>query len=385
MKGHIRKRSKNSWSLVIELERDANGKRRQKWYTVRGTKRDAERELHRLLTSVYESTYVEPNKLTVAQFLEQWLEGYAKGNVSRETFYRYRGIVRRDLIPALGRLPLSKLQALHIQTYYSNALEAGRKDGKGGLSKKTILQIHRILREALHHAVRWKLLARNPADVVDAPRPQRKEMRALDEKETMQLLNTAQGRRFYYPIMVAVTTGMRRGEILGLRWKDVNLDARSLSVRQCLEQVDGRFAFKPPKTAKSRRSIALSPITVEALRAHKREQAKERLLLGHAYQNHDLVFPRPDGEPWSPDALTHGLSDIVQGTELEGITFHSLRHSHATQLLRQGVHPKIVSERLGHSTVSITLDIYSHVLPGMQEDAALKVDAALRAAVRDNK
>lgn len=384
MKGHIRKRGKESWSIIIDLGRDETGKRRQKWATVRGLRADAERELRRLLTSLDQGTFVEPNKLVVGEYLEQWLKNYAKSSVSGKTFERYADIVRSHLIPAFGSIPLLKLQPLHIQGYYTKALESGRRNGLGGLSAQTVLHHHRVLREALNRAIKWRLLIRNPADAVEPPKPEHKDMRALTETETAKLLERARSSKAYMPVLIAVTTGMRRGELLALRWKDVDLNNAGLSVRQSLEQTKEGLRFKQPKTTKGRRTIALPSLLVDALRVHKAEQAKVRLMMGPGYQDHGLVYANPDGTPYPPDSLTATFRSMVRKTALVGVRFHDLRHTHATQLLLQGVHPKIVSERLGHATVSITLDLYSHVLPGMQEDAALKVDAALRAAIKDS-
>jgi integrase len=378
MKGHIKKRGR-SWSIVIDVGRDpGTGKRKQKWMTVTGTKGDAQRKLRKYLTPLDEGTFVEPSKISVGEFLEQWLETYARPNTSGKTFERYAELVRKDLIPLLGMYPLQKLQPLHVQACYTKLYER--------LSAKTVLQHHRVLRKALQHAAKWGLVARNVAgtDLVDAPKPVHKEVRALDEIQTARLLVLARGRRFYLPVVLAVTTGMRRGEICGLRWGDVDLDAGVISVRQSLEQTKSGLRFKPPKTTKGRRRIDLGSLALDALQAHKVEQAKERLLIGKGYQDYGLVVANVDGTPYPPDSLTSSFASMIRRTkdkELKRLRFHDLRHSHATQLFRQGIHPKIVSERLGHATVSITLDLYSHVLPGMQEDAANKADAALRAAM----
>src|SRR5436190_6464374 len=180
MKGHIRQRGPQSWAVVLELGRDATGKRRQKWHTVRGGKKDAQRELARLLHEINTGGYVEPSRMTLSDYLDRWLDDYARASVSAKTFERYEEIIRLHLKPALGHHPLSKLQPLHIARYYSEALASGRKDGRGGLSARSVLHHHRLLRSALHQAVKWLLVPRNPADAVDPPRPQYREMRALD-------------------------------------------------------------------------------------------------------------------------------------------------------------------------------------------------------------
>ncbi len=319
--------------------------------------------------------------MTVGDYLETWLADYAKPNVAGKTFERYADIVRGHIRPALGHLMLQKLHPLHVQEFYSTALAEGRRDGRGGLSAQTVLHCHRILRGALNQAVRWQLLVRNPADAVVPPRPVRREMMALDETGTVLLLNAAKRSRLYGPIMLAVTTGLRRGEVLALRWTAIDLNRGTLSVREALEQTRDGLAFKQPKTAKGRRIVDLPRIAIEELQTHKMEQAQQRLLLGPAYEDHGLVFPEPDGRPWAPDKLSSALAALVRRAGFTGLRLHDLRHTHATQLLKEGVHPKVVSERLGHATVAITLDTYSHVLPGIQRDAAERIDAAIRLAL----
>jgi integrase len=206
-------------------------------------------------------------------------------------------------------------------------------------------------------------------------------MRALDEHATAKLLGAAEDTRLALPVMLAVTTGLRRGEILGLRWRDVDLQGGTLAVRPSLEQTRDGLAFKQPKTSKGRRVVALPSLALDALHQHKARQAAVKLALGPAYDDHDLVCAREDGRPWPPDGFSTAFVNLVRKAGIPPTRFHDLRHTHATQLLRQGVHPKIVSERLGHATVGITLDVYSHVLPGMQEEAAARTDAALRAAL----
>ncbi len=381
MRGHIRQRGPRSWAIVLDLGRDAAGRRRQKWHSIRGTRRDAERELARLLHEIHTGAYVEPSRMKLSDYLDRWLEDYARPNVSGKTFERYEEIVRLHLKPALGHHELSKLQPIHLARYYAQALASGRVKGKGGLSARSVLHHHRVLHAALQQAVKWLLLPRNPAEAVDPPRPEHREMRALDEAATAELLRAASSSRLYLPVLLAVTTGLRRGEILGLRWQDIVFENSTLAVRQSLEQTRAGLAFKQPKTSKGRRVVALPTITLEALNRERARQAEVKLALGGAYQDHDLVCARDDGLPWPPDTFSSAFVGLVRRAGISVVRFHDLRHTHATQLLRQGVHPKIVSERLGHATVGITLDVYSHVLPGMQAEAASKTDAALREAL----
>lgn len=383
MKGHIRKRGERSWAVVLDLGRDPGGKRRQKWHSVRGTKKDAERELAKLVHALNTGDYVEPAKLTLAEYLEQWLDS-ARANVSGKTYERYEEIVRRHLAPALGSRTLSKLQPLQIQSYYSRALETGRLDGAGGLSRQTVLHHHRVLSEALNRAVKWQLIVRNPADAVEAPRPARKEMNALDEAQTAWLLEVVDGTDLNIPVLLAVTTGMRRGEFLALRWTDIDFDTATAAVNRSLEQTNKSVIFKSPKGRRGR-VVSLPRLTLVALKEHRESQLERQRNLGAAYHDNGLICAKHDGSIWKPDTLTADFARLAKRACLKSVRLHDLRHSHASQLLRRGVHPKVVSERLGHSTVGITLDVYSHVLPGIQEEAAGRVDAALREAIEKRR
>lgn len=382
MRGSIERRGKSSWRITVDMEPDVSGERRRVRETVRGLKRDAEARLAQILADLANGGFAEPTTLTVKDYLARWIE-HVESKVSRKTHHRYSEIVDRHLVPALGSQRLQKLRPLHIQGMYAAALKNGRLDGKGGLAPRTVLHHHRVLHEALRQAVRWQLLSANPCDAVEAPTPERREMASADADETARLLSAAEGTTLYVPIMVAVTTGLRRGELLALRWRDVDLEGGRLFVTRTVEEVKGELRFKEPKTEKSRRQIRLSPITVDALRLQRKQQAERRLLFGPDYQDNDLVFDAPAGEPWPPMRFSGVYRGLVKRAGLR-LRFHDLRHSHATQLLAQGIHPKIVSERLGHSTIALTLDTYSHVLPTMQDEAAEKIDESLRAAMGRN-
>jgi len=376
--GSIREQGKQSWEIRLYLGRDATGRKQYKSHTVRGSKRDAQRELTKLLNSVHEGQYVAPVRLTVSEFLEKWLLDYAKPKVAAKTFERYAELLRLHVSPLIGAHVLSKLEPLHIQHAYSKLLQSGRRDGKGGLSPQTVTHCHRVLRKALKHAVKWQLLARNPAEAADPPRVEHREMTTLDEKEVVSLLKAVRGTRLELPVVLAVTTGLRRGEMLGLRWRDIDFDRNLLAVRQSVEQTRSGLAFKEPKTRRGKRVVALPNVTVEALRRHRTDQGKRRLQLGAAYEDHGLVLTRLDGRPVAPAEISKDFARLVSKKNIRRISLHNLRHTHATLLLRANVHPKVVSERLGHATIGITLDTYSHVLPDMQETAAKKLDAALK-------
>jgi integrase len=380
-KGHIRARGPGAWELKYDAGIDpVTGRRITKYKTVHGAKRDAQRELRAILTAIDGGTYADPSKLTVAEWLRQWLDE-AQHSAARKTLERYREIVERHLVPALGAIALTKLQAILIQHYYVEALASGRRDGTGGLSARTVNHHDRVLNVAMKRARALRLIPTNPVEDVSRPRVEQHEMQVLEPAECTALLAAARDSRIFPIIVLTLGTGLRRGEVLGLRWSDIDLARGILIVQQSLEQTRAGLAFKTPKTRKSRRTIALSPTLVEVLQAHRAKQAAERLALGMSRAPDGLTFTRLDGDPIWPDALTKEFGRIVRRANVRRITFHGLRHTHATDLLRAGVHPKIASERLGHSTVGITLDTYSHATPSLQEDAAMRIDAALRATL----
>ncbi len=377
--GHIRPRGKGAWELKYDVGIDPlTGRRVTKYATVRGPKRDAQRELRRRLDAVDQGRHADPGKLSAGGWLREWLD-LAQNEFSPTTWERFADIVNKHLIPALGALPLAKLQPVHIQSYYAKALKSGRRDGKGGLSPQTICHHHGVLSLALKRARSLRLIATNPVEDVKRPKVERQEIEYLDPSDAVKLLRTAAGTRLHAPIFLALATGVRRGELLALRWSDLDLDRGSLTVAQAIEQTKaGGLRFKPPKTKRSRRVIALSPSVVDLLRAHKVQQARERLALGLGKDDLGLVFTRLDGSIINPRNFTKKFSRLVAQAEVRLISLHGLRHTHITDLLRAGVHPKIASERAGHASVAITMDIYSHAVPGLQEDAALRIDSALR-------
>jgi len=345
---------------------------------VKGSKKDAERELREKLRVLEAGAYVKPQKISLGGYLEQWVQNYVMVHTSPRTCEGYQAIVRRYLVPALGGIPLCQLQPQHLQNYYANALSHGRLDGKGGLSARTVLHQHRVLSQALSHAVKQGLLVRNVAGAVVAPRPGRTQMATLSFADVPRFLDAAQKTPYYVLFYTALYTGMRRGELLGLRWCDIDLGKASISVVQTLYRLStGEFVIKEPKSPHSRRLVALSPSVTELLRRHHTEQETQKILLGKTFANQDLVFAHLDGSPLDPSTVTHAFGKLIKKTGLPHIRFHDLRHTHATLMLKGGVHPKIVSERLGHANIGITLDTYSHVVPGLQEAAALRFDALI--------
>jgi len=351
--GHIRERSPGSWELRYSLGTDpATGKRRMATVTVKGNRRAAEKELRRLLRTLDDGSHVDPTRMTVRQWLVAWLDA-VRAEVSPKSHERYSEIAQHFLMPALGNLLLTKLAPSHIQSAYSALAAGGRRDGKnGGLSPQTRRHIHRILNSALARAVEQQVLARNPADAFKKrlPKVERREMTTLSPDQSARLLAAIKHTRVYWPVLLALSTGMRRGEVFALRWKNVDLERGSLRVMESLEQTKAGIRFKSPKTDKTR-AVTLPAFAVDELRRLKRQQAEELLMLGIRQSGETLVCARADGLPLQPQSLTHQFTRLVSRLkDLPRVRFHDLRHSHATQLLLAGVHPKIAQERLGHAT-----------------------------------
>ncbi|TIT73528.1 MAG: site-specific integrase, partial [Mesorhizobium sp.] len=254
------------------------------------------------------------------------------------------------------------------------------------LAPRTVHHYRRVLIKALGQAVTWERLSRNPAMASTPPKVERKKMLAYDVPQTATLLETLRPTRMFIPTLLAVTCGLRRGEILALRWRHVELgdNLRQLAIVESAEQTDDGVRYKEPKSGRAR-TVALSASTVAELKAHRARQAEEQLRLGIRPDADSFVVAQIDGQPIQPRSLTHEWVRVLGKTKLPRIRFHDLRHTHASQMLSAGIHPKVASERLGHSTIGITLDLYSHVMPGMQADAAEQVDAALQAAISSER
>ncbi|RWM08943.1 site-specific integrase [Mesorhizobium sp.] len=392
MKGHITERSPGKWAIVLDLYDEA-GKRRRKWHSFSGTKRGAQEECARLITEMKHGTYVEPTRQTVAEFLDEWLT-FIKPSVAPKTFERYAEICRKGLVPLIGAVILAKLKTDKIDAAFTDALTKPRTDHrkrKEGeelkplppLAPRTVHHFRRVLIKALGQAVTWDRLSRNPATATTPPKVERKKMLAYDAAQTAQLIEELRLTRMFIPMLLAVKCGLRRGEILALRWRHVELgdNLRLLSIVESAEQTNDGVRYKEPKSGRAR-TVALSAATVAELKAHRTRQAEEQLKLGIRPEADSFVVAQVDGQPLQPRSLTHEWIRVLGKTKLPRIRFHDLRHTHASQMLSAGVHPKVASERLGHSTIGITLDLYSHVMPGMQADAAEAVDAAIRSAVK---
>jgi integrase len=379
MKGHIRERSPGHFAIVLDMRDPQTGKRRRKWHSFSGTKREARIECARLVTEMKSGAYIDATRETIAAFLDRWIE-HMQGQVSPRSLERYAELCRNNIVPSLGAIPLTKLQPAQISQAYAKALTSGRRDDTGGLSPRTVHHMHRVLREALQQAVRWQLLARNSADAVRPPKVERKQMQTLDAEATVALIEAARGTNLFMPILLGVLCGLRRGEITALRWRSIDLDRGQLSVIASTEQTNRGIREKETKSGKAR-TVALAALIIDELRRHRVTQAEGLLQAGVRLTDDHYVVAREDAQPLQPRSLTHAFVKFIRQRGLAPIRLHDLRHSHATHMLAAGVHPKVAQERLGHSSVSVTIDLYSHVLPGMQVEAVSKVDAVLRDAL----
>ena len=380
MKGHIRERSPGKWAIVVDVKDSSTGERKRKWHSFSGTKREAQVESARLISEIKGGVYINPDKTTLTTFFERWLK-HVKPGVAPKTYERYEEIVMKSIAPKIGDITLAKLKTERIDRAFSEALTSGRRDGTGGLSPRTVHHMRRVLIKALNQAVTWDLLAKNPAQATKSPKVEKKTMMAYDVTQTAVLLGALRPTRIFMPVVLAVMCGLRRGEILALRWKHVDLDNASLSIMESAEQTENGVRYKEPKAGRSR-TVALSETVVEELRKHRAKQAEEQLKLGIRIEGDSFIVAQADSRPLQPRSLSHEWVRVIEKVKLPRIRFHDLRHTHASQLLSAGVHPKIASERLGHSNIGITLDLYSHVMPGMQADAAEQVDAAIRKAIK---
>jgi integrase len=351
----------------------AEGRKRRTIYGK--TRAEVAKKLAKALSDREGGLVFDDKGLTVKEYLERWLKDSVRGTVKQRTLENYGYVVKLHLVPALGHLKLKAVTPMHVQSLYSSKLDSG-------LSVRTVRLVHTTLHKALKQAVRWGLVPRNVTQATSPPklsRDARKEIQPLTREQALALLDTVRGDRLEALYVLALTAGLREGELLGLRWQDVDLEGDTLCVRQQLSRTkkDG-LCFTTPKSPRSRRSIKLTRSAVDALKRHKAAQNGERLRLGTLWQDTGLVFTSVKGTPLDVANLTYGsFRPLLERAGLARIRFHDLRHTCATLLLLRNVNPKIVQEMLGHANISETMDTYSHVLPSMQESAVSAMESAL--------
>lgn len=374
------------WALQLSAI-GAEGKRIRKKVRHRGTKDEAQQELARLRLHAADGLANLSNETLGNYLLERWLPS-VQADLALRTYIRYQGIVEHQLIPALGHVRLRKLTAGHIDAAKREWLRAGcaRKDERKGtaLAPRSVLHILRVLHNGLQRAVNWGLVTRNVADYVKAPRMGRPVTRALNIEEASKLLAAAKGSPMFAPIVVALTTGARRGELLGLSWRDFDEQAATLTVARSVEQTRGQLAFKSPKNNRPR-TIKLGAFTLSVLRKHRKTQHADifrRRRLGLGYENLDLIFAHEDGAIWPPATFGWRFGTVVKQAGIGAFRLHDLRHSSASILIAQGVDIKRVSDRLGHSGIAITADTYGHLFVDGQTAAADAIDSVISDAAK---
>jgi integrase len=367
--GTVHRRKGGGWCAQYTVY-TANGRKRK---TVYGkTRAEVAAKLAKALSDREGGLIFDAKNLTLGKYLDLWLRDSVQDTVRLTTYQGYERTVRLHIKPTLGQIKLDKLTPVHVRGLYRERLEAG-------LAPRMVQLVHTTLHKALKQAVADGLIPRNVTEAVKAPRPVKKEMMPLSPDQARTLLEAARGERLEALYALAVTTGMRQGELLGLKWQDVDMETGTLQVRRTLSTATGSgIRFGAPKTAKSRRSIRIPELALSSLRRHRRSQLQERMRFVGLWEDHDLVFTTRVGTPISrADLITRSFKPLLQRTDLPNILFHDLRHTCATLLLSRGVHAKLVQELLGHSTIAVTLDTYSHVLPGMGDGLADTMDEAL--------
>lgn len=367
MKGHREKHGKGyRYRYYAGLKPD--GKKDYKVTPTYPTAKEADAEWAKIKVQLDQGTYVRAGKETVAEYEERWLKT-KESQIEEGTYRQYSWLVKNHIIPRLGHLQLSKLRADHIQAMYSDL------ESEDAISPQSIGHLHRVLSQTLKNAVQWGLIAKNPAELAKPPKVGRHEFHVWTEAELETFLSVAKERTRYYMIfLLGAATGMRLGEILGLKWSDVDFETGIIQVRRS----GSKRKSTTTKTAASRRPVVMPSYLVEELQSHHEQQQKEIAIQGTRWKKNDLVVPTSVGTQVLQGNIRGLLERLIKRAGVTECRFHDLRHLHATLLLTKGVHAKIVQERLGHSSIQVTLDRYSHVVPGLQEQAATEIDAILR-------
>jgi integrase len=356
MRGHVRRRGR-AWSFVVDVGRDAaTGKRRQRWSSGYETKKAAEVALRKALHRVDVGDDPFPEKITLAEFVEaRWLPHLkTQGKLRPSTRRRYEQLLRKHVLDSIGGLRLDRIRPAHCQAVLDALIDGGR-------APRTVAHCRAAMSSAFQAALRWQLVSTNPVRATTTPTPERPKLTTPDAAQLRALAEAAVGTTWEIAVLLAATTGARRGEVLGLRWSDVDLDRGRVRIDEALQRMpDGTLGFTPPKTERARREIPLPAFAVERLRRHRADQAQRRLALGAGWQDLDLVCERGDGAPLDPSSFTHGFTRIAKAFGMEGVRLHDLRHGVATALAKAGTPAYVTSKVLGHSSVHFTANTYTH-------------------------
>ncbi len=382
--GSIVKRKDGKWQGYVTVGYDPESEKPKKKYFYSSTRKEIQEKITDALGKVQAGTYREPSKLKLAEWLNTWLNDYMKPSLRPTTWGSYEVQIKKHILPTLGHLRLSQLQTSNLQALYNQKLNGGRADGKeGGLSPRSVRYIHVVIHAALEQAKKEGMITFNVADAVKLPKEEKKEIQCFNTQGVKIFLTHARKTKYFPAYFLALNTGLRRGELLGLRWKDVDLEGNvdiegSVSVTQGLVRVNGGLKFQEPKTKLSQRTISVSKEVVKELKAHKTVQQKQKLSAGAAYDRElDLVFCNELGKPLCPRGFTRHYERLLKTAGLKKITFHAIRHTFATLSLEEGTNPRTIQEALGHHKVAFTLDVYSRVTSKMKKEATDKIGALM--------
>ena len=371
--GTITRRGKSSWRIKYDLPRDESGQRRIAWATVRGKRADAEKELRRRLSAIDHGVHVDPSTLTVGEYLKSWLADVAPQSVAPKALERYHGLVRNQIAPRLGTVQLQKLRPADVAAWHQKLV------GAGEISKRTIRAAHGVLRTALAHAAAVEIIERNVASIVKPPKADPVKVAILNADQIADTLAKMEGHSLYPIVALAIGTGARRGEIAALRWSDVDLAGATVRIDHSLEQTGAGIRVKEPKTKAGRRTISLPSFAVAALRDHRRRQLELRLAVGAGKLPPTApVFGNVEGDWPNPYSISDRWRDAVKSRKLPKITFHALRHSHASALIAAGLDIVSISSRLGHASPALTLGVYSHLFNNDDSKAAAAIELAVQ-------
>lgn len=380
--GHLRKRplknGKHSWQIVIERDIDPEtGERDRIYKTVKGgTKKQAEKEMNKILYEINNNIYVEANTKTFGAFLEEWLDTYIKPNKSPTTYSGYEKHVKNYIIPALGNKKLQHLKTLNIQKFYNRLLKESPLSGKP-MKPKTVQNIHMNVRAALSQAVKLDLIKKNPAENVILPKAKKYKAEIYDQEEVEILIEKVKDTDLEVPICLDVALGLRRGELLALKWEDIDFENCKVKIRNNLVQVGNEIITKEPKTESSIREIELPMTLIQLLKKERKKYLEKKIRLGEEFNDNDLIICKENGDPFKPHSFTNKFRRFLARHNLKTIRLHDLRHTNATLMLKYGINPKVAQQRLGHSSIATTMDIYSHVITEVEKEAAAKLDSGI--------
>lgn len=374
MRGHVRKRG-NKWAVVFYAGYNDAGKKKYKWFSGFDTKKAASDFLIEKAKEFRDHTYVEPSTQTMSDLFGMWLE-FKTTQVRVTTHHNYQRLLTTYMLPYIGHVTLDKLNVRHLQSTYSKLVT------ERGIKGSVVRVVHGLIHNMLAQAQKWDMLAKNVAEIATPPRTEHREMVTWTSEQVQEFLNLAASSPYLPIYIVAIATGMRRGEVMGLKWLDVDLERATLTIVRTLSYLERKPVITDAKRASSRRTVVLPSFAVDVLRQHRTHQIEMKLKMGNTYRDEGWVFAKYDGSTLQPETVRDAFERLIKKSNLPYIRFHDLRHTHATLMLQQGIHPKVVSERLGHSNISITLGTYSHVMPGMQEQAASKFNGEVFSEVK---